>query len=811
MDRNDLLAATRAEFMHAFVDPLEALLQRCSEHLFQKADAHPSPVERRKLMDARDILSRQTSLLKQNLKSSMEHLINRSFQTAYSTFRPSFSSMQINSLSLVETSTVDDEIRIETITKLLRNEAEEQLRDLNIRIALLFEQDNIKERENPFRPYLFSRCIATATEQLALPPEIAAVLIVQLAEEFGSRIADIYGALNSLLARHGIAAELQLKIRRPVSSGSSSSTAATPAAHETQATTDYAPLPAGGPANTGATHLPSNEDLLMQWVQQQSAQWGTSGRNTEHPAPPATTSPATTRGSWLQTTQQVGHVLRKLFVSSDNVSGLRASPISQPLEQSLQQLTSEALSEHDSWQQEDGSIRNVMMEQRPALRDATSDINQQMIIDVVAMLFEFILRDSQVPAEVRAQLGRLQILVLKHALQDPALFNQKNHPARMLVNRIGSISLGLKHMDPSGERVTTEIVRIVESLLADDHEGLALFERMLDELDAFIARELRSGDAKVERAVQVMENAASRTLRYARISASMADALSNLTIDNDLKDFLINHWPRVIEKAERETPTKADRFRLMVPDLIWSIAPKTTEQDRRQLVVLLQPMLATLREGLKWLDWPPDRQQSLLGWLVDSHTHALRAGQVQAQVPSLSHIHDQFMPLINPLPVDIPEDIPVEINRHVLDDTLTELESELTVIDHQYQQLMHEVTAVDAALTSSSITKQNDTPDEELHQLLQSGVMIEINLDGHPSRARLNWISQHATNLVLSMDGRSEPAIISLRLFKRLLQNGRAKFLEAAPLFERAVQSLLQTADGLVNSNRPTHPSPTNM
>ncbi|MBB5018482.1 hypothetical protein HNQ59_001771 [Chitinivorax tropicus] len=811
MDRNALLAATRAEFMHAFIDPLDALLQQCSDHLFNKADIHPSPVERRKLMDARDILIRQSKSLKQSLKSSMEQLINRSFQTAYSTFRPSFSNVGTLSLSLVDTSTVDDELRIDTITKLLRNEAEEQLRDLNIRIALLFEQDNIKERENPFRPYLFSRCIASATEQLDIPQDISAVLTVQMAEALAGRIADIYGALNALLAGHGIAAELQLKIRRSPANLGNGGASGVDNGNGHAATTDYAASPSqvyqpaiGTTGNPYAPpqsqshmeptgYLTSNEDLLMQWVQQQSATWGLPQRE---PTSAATTS-ANKGSGWLRAPQQVGQVLRKLFIGQEAASPTQHAPITQSLALSIEQMTQTALSAFADFAQDDGSVRNLMMEQRQALKNSTSDLNQQMIIDVVAMLFEFILRDNQVPAEVRAQLGRLQILVLKHALQDPALFNQKNHPARLLVNRIGSISLGLKHMDPSGERVTKEIVRIVESLLSGDHEGLALFEHMLDELDAFIARELRSSNVKVERAVKVMEHAVNRTLRFARISAAMADSLSTITIDGDLQDFLVNHWPRVIERAEREDPGKAERYRLVVPDLIWSIAPKTNDQERKQLVLLLQPLLHTLREGLNLLDWSPGQQQNFLNWLAEFHTRALRAGSVQAVVPSLSQIHEQFTPLTQqPAEADMANanGKPVEIDQHVLSDALSEMESQLTIIDQRYEQLLQDPDHPSSE--GQSAEAQDEQPLEtDWNTHLQNGVMIEINLDGHPALARLNWFSEHARSLVLSIDDQSEPAMISLRLFKRLLQNGRAKFLETEPLFERAIQSLLQTAD----------------
>ena len=153
--------------------------------------------------------------LKQHMLQALDHLLNRSFQTAYGSFRPSFSAAYAaNSLELIDSSAFEDELRIDRITKRLRNAAEDPLRDLNIRIALLFEHDHIKERENPFRPYLLSRCIATAVEHLKLTPELNAILIAELGSELEGGVAELYARLNEHLARHGIAANLQLKIKK---------------------------------------------------------------------------------------------------------------------------------------------------------------------------------------------------------------------------------------------------------------------------------------------------------------------------------------------------------------------------------------------------------------------------------------------------------------------------------------------------------------------------------------------------------------------------------------------------------------------
>jgi hypothetical protein len=412
------------------------------------------------------------------------------------------------------------------------------------------------------------------------------------------------------------------------------------------------------------------------------------------------------------------------------------------------------------------------------------------------MLFEFILRDAQVPAEIRAQLGRLQWLVLKTALQDPALFSQKHHPARLLVNRIGSIAQGLQQLDPKAERVTTEIRRIIEALLSEETESAALFSRMLDELDRFIARELRAADEQSELASQALENAESRTLRFARITAQVSQALAHFTLDQQLDDFLINTWPYAIEFAERNDEVQALRFRIFVPELIWSIAPKVAKEERQQLLGMIPRLISVLSEGLKYTPWSMAQQQQFKTYMIDAHRLAI-AGVLNTalEVPSMSALRAQLADFISEVAtepsVEQWTDL-AEINPVLLDRAISELKVEIGFIDSQIEAELAYMPTQELVQAEAQVPSN-----EALFARLRSGVPIEINLTGQLLLARLCWMSPNETRLVLNLYEDSPPSVISVTVFKRLLAAGRARWLEQAPLFERAMESLLNSADQL--------------
>lgn len=893
MDPKNLLATSRTEFLLAVSEATQKTVPRCIEDLFKKADASYSSAEQGRLLNARSILQEQSYSLKHQMSKNMEVLLTRSFQTTYNTYRPAAAfSLDANSLSLVDASAFEDELRIDDVTKRFRSEAEEQLRDLNIRIALLFEQDVIKERENPFRPYLLARCIATTIENFSVSPDITACLIEQFTANFASQIAAIYNSVNSHLAKHGIAAQLQFKIKKSPtqptipsqgSQGPELESESETQEHEFQNSQPLTQQYSGDQsrhdshahqqeaiARARATDGARNKvDQLLDVVRGKAS-------NILNPRPMQQESPMLSKSEkqsgWLGGGQAMGGVLRKFFGGGGSATGSNSSesfadfgntipgdfvhtlpgrsnpPGSSQYSGDIGEggnfagsddmrgngRHSDTFGGNSSTQgganaaNSDGSgamssggqlvsavhsmqrahtpatvdmfdghgdVRNLILEQRAALNEMTKNVDELMTIDIVAMLFEFILRDNQVPAEVRAQLGRLQFMVLKIALRDTTLLTQKGHPARMLVNRIGSISLGLKQLDPSGVQITEEICRIVETLLQDDSENPQLFSKMLDEFDAFIARELRAGNKNVERTVEAVEQIQNRTLRFAHTAAQMGEALSGLTIDAVLHEFLQNTWVLAVEMADRQDAKLARRYRLLVPDLLWSIVPKLKEDDRTQLFALLPIILNTLREGLASINWDAIKQKELMNWLVDAHTSALRASHsaTLVHIPSLPAIHEHFTNFVN-TPEASPPTEHVERSllesRSFLEEAIKELDIKVQMLDQVFE---HELPAENFDETYSKKDTIRDA--DSIESRLRSGVAMEINLGGKPSQGQLRWVDPSVSNLVLSLDGQEQPSVVSVRMFRRMIAHGRVRFLESEPLFERAVQSLLKSAD----------------
>jgi len=80
---------------------------------------------------------------------------------------------------------------------------------------------------------------------------------------------------------------------------------------------------------------------------------------------------------------------------------------------------------------------------------------------IEAMLFDQVLQDEQVPAEIKAILSRLQFPVLKVALVDAEFFASSSHPARRLIDRLASTAVGWEPYGDENQRYRKEVERVV--------------------------------------------------------------------------------------------------------------------------------------------------------------------------------------------------------------------------------------------------------------------------------------------------------------------------------------------------------------
>ena len=219
-----------------------------------------------------------------------------------------------------------------------------------------------------------------------------------------------------------------------------------------------------------------------------------------------------------------------------------------------------------------------------------------------------------------------------------------------------------------------------------------------------------------------------------------------------------------------------------------------------QRLALLPIILTTLKDGMSSIKCDRGQQERLMNWLVDVHTKAMRlnmSGTLHASTP-LSSVHAHFNNFFTDPDLQNFEALNQQASSDVkkfLEDAIRELDIKVQMLDQVY------VNAHPQDEHSPVEMVNSDGVDPVLAQL-KEGVSVEINLGGEPGHGKLSWIDPALANLILTLDGQENPSIVSVRMFRRMIAHGRVKFIETEPLFERAVQSLLKSADAQVASVR---------
>jgi hypothetical protein len=191
-------------------------------------------------------------------------------------------------------------------------------------------------------------------------------------------------------------------------------------------------------------------------------------------------------------------------------------------------------------------------------------------------------------------------------------------------------------------------------------------------------------------------------------------------------------------------------------------------------------------------------KQAFLGWLIDRHTHAIKAVGVPSKDLSLTSTRQQFESFTGGSASDQAlDEVVFEFDRRFIDDAIAALKLQIKGVDSIPELALDsdKQDAADPQGRHATAIEEVSLSEENVLNRLTVGVPVEIDFDGTPQRALLNWMNKRATNMLLSFEGKNVPTMITVALFRRLLANGRARFMEVAPLFERAITALLETAD----------------
>ena len=273
---------------------------------------------------------------------------------------------------------------------------------------------------------------------------------------------------------------------------------------------------------------------------------------------------------------------------------------------------------------------NVLRDLRDAPREGQLAGVDADTIDIVAMLFDYVFEDEDTPAAVKAVLARLQIPTLKVALLDPAFFSNDAHPARRLIDLFAQLGLGLDQDAARGQAALGLMGEVADAVAREFETDVTLFAALVARVEAFVADQERADAAVVERSSRLVEQRERAEVARLVAEEEVGRRLrSRMWAPAPVRDMLLGTWVRAlaaVQIAEGEGSPSWQTLVHTMDDLLWSVEPKSTADERKRLVAMLPGMLQRLHEGFARAKLADSDRDIFLGALVDCHAYAVKAG-----------------------------------------------------------------------------------------------------------------------------------------------------------------------------------------
>jgi len=340
-----------------------------------------------------------------------------------------------------------------------------------------------------------------------------------------------------------------------------------------------------------------------------------------------------------------------------------------------------------------GQIGTVLPVSGPV---SSSSIGQASddVIDIISMLFDFILDDKNLPDEFKALIGRLQIPMLKVALLDDTFFSKGNHPARKLLNEMARAGIGWdREAEGNGVGLRDKVEEIVTRILNEFEDDTTLFAVALDEFHQFNEEQLKRSELIERRIREAEEGKAKSETAKAIAEESLKKIVGNRQLPDAVSRLLFEAWQSVmllIYLREGDACEAWKKHLLTAEELIESLNPPKTIEARKRLTGILPGLVKSIKAGLDAVAYGEFESAQLFQELEQIHLQVLKGEAVLVELDNGQVAAEDLA-----MPVDSLEHELANIDTESDDDDVAVIEDFSDDLDFDGFEDEHELHAAD--------------------------------------------------------------------------------------------------------------------
>lgn len=562
---------------------LEAFSSRLTDALFKISDQTLQPEEAARSFEACQLLKRNQTTFYRLMASHISAMLMKEV-SVINTRKRLKDNHDIKDISLVTFEEMENKVLTNNLTKSLEVNNAEKLVELNCRIGLVMKRTPITVSQNPFRPEIFVNAVLQAWMELESTTVTPHLIIRIMQPDLFLNLSTVYQGLNDALAERGIVVDTDAVKR--------------------ESKKRHAPLK--------SEDLDARDPYLQNKL-----------RNIFFPQASKDRNQPGSIGAFAQSASgSVGQGSSWSYGDAGDVAD--TVTIDRQFFDYLTGLQKQILQSQPEQAEVRSHLRRLSQEAPPG---ELTHIDQNTI-ELLARIFDYVFSDASIPEEIKSLIGQLQIPTLKVALLDKDFFFKENHPARVLIDTLAKSSVLLGNDASNDDPLFQMIEGIVDRVQQDFDQQIELFSDVVADLEAFLKSE-------EEQAEQAISEPVEQALKQEKMRLAREFAENDVAIRTDtgevagfVEEFLRKQWIRILTIAhnvKEEKPNALENALRTMDDLIWSLKPKNTSEERKELVSKLPAMLTLLNAWLNAIKWDEPDRVLFFSKLAERHAAIARA------------------------------------------------------------------------------------------------------------------------------------------------------------------------------------------
>ncbi len=585
---------------------IQRLFQAVDDNLFERAEKAGSNAEQTHFFDA----MREIRMQKDRVQALCLQGVTEDFKFARRAREKMEAAFDAENLSLVQHDALEQQVAAEHMVRRTLEANQRELEHLSLRLDAIIPNARVEESNNPLGPERLVQNFMSASEGLDISIESRLVLYKLFEKQVLSQCGKVYEAANKYLIEQGVMPDLHSVRPGGMRKG--------PGA------------PVGGAGghvidgNSGAVH--SAADLGAQG-QGEAYGGGDTFEMLRHLLAHQT--------GGLHT----GAVHTGSPAGGSGVSGGTRLPVMpqqtllQVLSAAQQQYINQAVTQPLNYAQ-------IVESNDQSTKTRVGPMDQD-VMNLVSMLFEYILSDRNMPVKIKALLGRLQIPLLKVAILDRSFFSKNGHSARRLLNELASSAIGWTEVEKGEDPFLTRIESIVDTLVNDFEDDLTLFDQILEEFLVFAEGEKKRRRLLEQRLCDAEAGKARSDMARKTVQKALNSVLDGRQVPALVLNTLHQSWSNYLVLLCLKNGESSPAFAAGVTVARTLVEGVLEEEGLEPMGVdAIQSLIGRMQEGLSEASVPEFEKRRVLGKL-----EALLMEVSQRRIVATLEVEEDFLNL----------------------------------------------------------------------------------------------------------------------------------------------------------------------